>query len=77
MEYGTDTLEMHEDAITPKEKILIVDDLLATGGTVSATIELAKKLGADIVGLAFLIELEFLKGRDKIKDIDTFSLIKY
>jgi adenine phosphoribosyltransferase len=77
LEYGTDTLEMHEDAITPKEKILIVDDLLATGGTVSATIELAKKLGADIVGLAFLIELEFLKGRDKLKDIDVFSLIKY
>ena len=77
LEYGTDTLEMHEDAIIPKEKILIVDDLLATGGTVTATIELAKKLGADIVGLAFLIELEFLRGRDKIKGIDVYSLIKY
>ncbi|MFH1368876.1 MAG: adenine phosphoribosyltransferase [Elusimicrobiota bacterium] len=77
LEYGTDTLEMHEDGVTPKEKVLIVDDLLATGGTMSATIDLAKKLGADIVGVAFLIELEFLKGRDKLKNYDIFSLIKY
>ena len=77
LEYGTDTLEMHEDGVTSKEKVLIVDDLLATGGTVSATIELTKKLGADIAGVAFLIELEFLKGRNKIKDLDVFSLIKY
>ena len=77
LEYGTDTLEMHEDGVTSKEKVLIVDDLLATGGTVSATIELTKKLGADIAGVAFLIELEFLKGRDKIKGLDVFSLIKY
>lgn len=77
LEYGTDTLEMHEDGISRQEKVLIVDDLLATGGTVGATIELAKKLGADIVGLAFLIELEFLKGRDKLKDFDIFTLIKY
>ena len=77
LEYGTDTLQMHEDAIRPGEKILIVDDLLATGGTVSAAIELAKKLGADIVGAAFIIELDFLKGRQKLKDIDVYSLITY
>lgn len=77
LEYGTDTLEMHEDALKPGEKVLLVDDLLATGGTMSATIEMVKKLKADIVGVVFLIELEFLKGRDKLKDYDVFTLIKY
>jgi adenine phosphoribosyltransferase len=77
LEYGTDTLEMHEDGVNAKEKILIVDDLLATGGTAGATVDLVRKLGADIVGLAFLIELEFLKGRDKLKGQDIFTLIKY
>lgn len=77
LEYGTDTIEMHEDGVSPKEKILIVDDLLATGGTAAATVELVKKLGADIVGIAFIIELEFLHGREKLKGQDIFSLIKY
>ena len=77
LEYGTDTLEMHEDAISPGEKVLIVDDLLATGGTAAATVELVAKLGGDIAGLSFLIELSFLEGRKKLKDFDVFSLIRY
>lgn len=77
LEYGTDTLEMHEDAILPGEKVLIIDDLLATGGTIGATIELVKKLNGKIEGLAFLIELSFLNGRNKLKDYDVLTLIKY
>lgn len=77
LEYGTDTLEIHQDAIEPKENVLIVDDLLATGGTTKAVVELIEKLKGNIVGLAFLIELEFLKGRDKLKGHDIYSLIKY
>ena len=77
LEYGTDCLEMHEDAIQPREKVLIVDDLLATGGTAKATTELVKKLNADIAGLAFLIELSFLEGRKNLKDFDIFTLIKF
>jgi len=77
LEYGTDTLEMHEDAIAPNDKVLIIDDLLATGGTINATIELVKKLKGKIMGLAFLIELTFLKGRDRLKDYDVLTLIKY
>jgi adenine phosphoribosyltransferase len=68
---------MHEDAIMPGEKVLIVDDLLATGGTVSAALELANKLGANVVGVAFIIELASLKGRQKLKDTDVFSLITF
>ncbi|MBI4218336.1 MAG: adenine phosphoribosyltransferase, partial [Elusimicrobia bacterium] len=77
LEYGTDTLEMHEDAIQPGTKVLIVDDLLATGGTARATAELVEKAGGTIVGLAFVIELEFLKGRKNLNGYDIFSLIKY
>jgi adenine phosphoribosyltransferase len=77
LEYGTDTIEMHEDAIEEGERILIIDDLLATGGTVGAVIELVKKLKGQIVEIAFLIELEFLKGREKLKGYPVFSLIKY
>lgn len=77
LEYGTDTIEMHEDAIKEGERILIVDDLLATGGTVGAVIELINKLKGQIVEIAFLIELEFLKGRGKLKGYPVFSLIKY
>lgn len=77
LEYGTDILEVHEDAIKTGEKVLLIDDLLATGGTAQATAELIKSLGGDLVSIAFLIELEFLKGRDKIKDCDVFSLIKF
>jgi adenine phosphoribosyltransferase len=77
LEYGTDTLEMHEDAFAPGENVLLVDDLLATGGTMSATIDLVNRLGGKIVGLGFIIELGFLNGRDKLKGYDIFSLIKY
>lgn len=77
LEYGTDTLEIHQDAIKPGEKVLIVDDLLATGGTVGATIDLVERLKGQITGIAFLIELTFLKGRERIRDYPVFSLIKY
>jgi len=77
LEYGTDTLEIHEDAIKPNQRVLIVDDLLATGGTVKAVCDLLKQQSADIVGIAFLIELKFLKGRKKLKDFPLYSLIKY
>ncbi|MFH1259758.1 MAG: adenine phosphoribosyltransferase [Elusimicrobiota bacterium] len=77
LEYGKDTLEIHQDAFAPGTKVLIVDDLLATGGTVKATSELVQKLKGEIVGLAFLIELSFLNGREKLKGFDIFSLIKY
>jgi len=68
---------MHKDAISPGQKVLIIDDLLATGGTVAATIELVEKLGGDIIGVAFLIELTFLNGRRKLKDYEVLSLIQY
>jgi adenine phosphoribosyltransferase len=77
LEYGKDTLEIHCDAIKPGEKILIVDDLLATGGTVQAVTELVEKLHGKIIGIAFLIELTDLKGKDKLKGYPVFSLIKY
>ncbi|MBL7070595.1 MAG: adenine phosphoribosyltransferase [Candidatus Omnitrophica bacterium] len=77
LEYGQDTLEIHQDAVSKGTRVLIVDDLLATGGTLGATIDLVKKMGADIAGIAFLIELTFLKGREKHKDQEIFSLIKY
>ena len=77
LEYGTDSLEIHIDAIKNGEKVLIVDDLLATGGTVQAVCRLVEKLGGEIVGLAFLIELSFLKGREKLKGYDVYSIIKY
>lgn len=77
LEYGYDELEMHNDSISPGEKVIIVDDLLATGGTTQATIELIKKVPADIVGICFLIELEFLNGRSKLGGYPACSLIKY
>jgi len=77
LEYGTDTLEMHHDALKPSDKVLIIDDLLATGGTVKAVTELIKQSGAKIVGIGFLIELADLKGNDKLKGYPVFSLIKY
>lgn len=77
LEYGNDTLEMHVDAVRPGERILIVDDLLATGGTVDACVKLAQKSGAEIAGCAFLIELTFLNGREKLAPVDCFSLIQY
>ncbi len=77
LEYGADTLEIHQDAIKPGGKVLIVDDLLATGGTVVAAINLVERLKGQIVEIAFLIELTFLKGREQIKDYPVFSLIEY
>jgi len=77
LEYGTDTLEMHHDAINPGDRVLIVDDLLATGGTVKAVTDLVKQLKGKIVGIAFLIELTDLKGKDKLKGYPVYSLIKY
>lgn len=77
LEYGTDTLEMHKDALTPGEKILIIDDLLATGGTVKAVADLVTQAGGSIAAIAFLIELTFLKGTEKLKDFPVYSLIKY
>ena len=77
LEYGTNTLEIHKDAIQPGQNVLIVDDLLATGGTAEATTHLAASLGAKIAGLSFVVELDFLKGRDKLKQYDVFSLLHY
>ncbi|MCB0209657.1 MAG: adenine phosphoribosyltransferase [Anaerolineae bacterium] len=77
LEYGSNTLEMHVDAIEKGQKVLIVDDLLATGGTAAATCSLIEKTGGEVAGLAFIIELSFLEGREKIKDYDIFSLLKY
>ncbi len=77
LEYGSDTLEMHKDAIQPGQRVIVVDDLLATGGTAQATVKLAESLGAKIVGLGFVVELDFLKGRDKLPNYDVFSLLHY
>lgn len=76
LEYGQDTLEIHQDALTKGAKVLIVDDLLATGGTTRATVDLIEKVGGKVEGIAFLIELLPLKGRDKLKDYPVFSIIK-
>lgn len=77
LEYGTDTLEIHQDAIEPGERVLIVDDVLATGGTMSAVAELVEKLKGEIVEIAFWLELTFLHGRDKLKDYPLFVISKY
>ncbi len=77
LEYGTNTLEVHKDAIQPGQRVLIVDDLLATGGTAEATAKLAEKLGGKIAGLGFVVELDFLHGRDKLKGYDVMSLLHY
>jgi len=77
LEYGTDTLEIHKDAIKKGQKVLIVDDLLATGGTVSTTAKLVEILGGEVVGLGFLIELTELKGRDKLTKYNIDSIVKY
>ncbi len=77
LEYGTNTLELHSDAITPGQRVLVVDDLLATGGTVSATIELVQRLEGKVVAVAFLVELTALGGRERLNDIDVVSLIKF
>lgn len=77
LEYGTNELHMHEDAIKKGQKVLIIDDLLATGGTVEATIKLVEQMGGVVAGCAFLIELEDLKGREKLKGYDVYALLKY
>ena len=77
LEYGKATLQLHQDAILPGDKVLVCDDLLATGGTTAATIELVEKLGGEVVGLVFLIELLDLKGRDLIQGYDIFTLMEY
>ncbi len=77
LEYGTNIIEVHMDAIKPGQRVLIVDDLLATGGTVAAAVELVQKLSGNIAGIAFLVELNYLKGRERLKDHDVFALIKY
>jgi adenine phosphoribosyltransferase len=77
LEYGTNTLEIHRDALSPGQKVLIVDDLLATGGTVLGTIELVQMLKAEVVGLSFLVELLFLKGRERLRDQNVNSVIQY
>lgn len=77
LEYGTDALEIHKDAITQGEKVLVFDDLLATGGTALATCRLVERLGGKIIGVGFLTELTELKGIEKLKNYEIFSLIKY
>jgi len=77
LEYGSNTLEIHRDAIGPGQKVLIVDDLLATGGTVKGTIELVERLKGEVVGLAFLVELDFLKGRDRLEGRRVTSVVQY
>ena len=77
LEYGTDVLEIHKDAVAPGERVLIVDDVLATGGTAAATVRLVERLGAEVAGLGFLIELGFLGGRSQLPDREIVSLLEY
>jgi adenine phosphoribosyltransferase len=77
LEYGSDAVEIHVDAIQPGQRVVLVDDLLATGGTMEATVKLVKQLGGEIVGLAFAVELDFLKGRERFKEYDVYSLLHY
>jgi len=77
LEYGTDTIQVHRDAVSKEERVLIVDDLLATGGTARAAVNLIAKLGGVVVGTTFVIELAFLKGRSRLGDVPVFSLIRY
>jgi adenine phosphoribosyltransferase len=77
LEYGSDSLEIHLDAIRPGQKVVLVDDLLATGGTMDATVKLVTQLGGEIAGLAFAVELDFLKGRERFAGYDVFSLLHY
>lgn len=77
LEYGTDRVEIHRDSIQPGQNVLIVDDVLATGGTARATTQLVEKLGGTVAGLGFVIELDFLKGRRRLAGYDVFSLLNY
>ena len=77
LEYGTDMLEIHEDAVKPGQRVIICDDLLATGGTAAATAKLIQQLGGTVEGAAFAVELTFLNGRSKLNGVDVFALIQY
>jgi len=77
LEYGTDTLEMHKDAVRPGDRVLIVDDLLATGGTAAAAASMVKEAGGVVVGMGFVVELTFLNGRSRLPGYDVFSLLQY
>jgi adenine phosphoribosyltransferase len=77
LEYGTDQLEIHRDAIRSGERVLVCDDLLATGGTAAATVQLVRQLGGSVIGAGFAVELRFLNGRAKLPELDVFSLIQY
>ncbi|HWL11159.1 MAG TPA: adenine phosphoribosyltransferase [Planctomicrobium sp.] len=77
LEYGTDTLEIHTDAFSPGDRVLLVDDLLATGGTMNACAKLVERSGAEVVGCAFVVELAFLNGRERLAPYDVFSLLTY
>ncbi|HEY4537528.1 MAG TPA: adenine phosphoribosyltransferase [Erysipelothrix sp.] len=77
LEYGSNELHIHKDGVKPGQKVLIIDDLLATGGTIEASVALVEALGAEVVGCGFLIELEDLNGRDKLEGIDVFTIMKY
>ena len=77
LEYGTNALEIHEDAIQPGQRVLVVDDLLATGGSARATINLVERLGGEVVGVVFVIELDFLNGRDQLADYSIHSLVHF
>ncbi len=77
LEYGSDILEMHEDAIKPGQKVVIIDDLLATGGTTESNIKLVKSLGGEVAGIVYFIELTFLNGREKLKGFNVESLVKF
>lgn len=77
LEYGTDNVEMHQDAVSRGQKVFLIDDLLATGGTAEAAVRLIEKMGAKVAGIGFIVDLAFLKGRDRLKGHDILSLIKY
>ncbi len=77
LEYGQDSLEIHRDAIQQGQRVLLVDDLLATGGTAASTVQLIRQLGGEVAGLAFLIELDFLNGRKKLEGYDVYSMLNY
>lgn len=77
LEYGSDTIEIHENAVERGNRALLVDDLLATGGTMAAAVQLVRQLGGEVAGVAFAVELDFLKGRERLKGLDVFSLLHY
>jgi len=77
LEYGTDTIEIHTDAVAKNERVLIIDDLIATGGTARAAADLVQRIGGTVVGLAFVMELSFLHGTDKLKDYDVYSILTF